>query len=143
MTKSLFRISVSFGLVGIILGIVMGIRQDFVLMPAHAHLNLLGFVTMFLSALYYRVVPEAAASGLARYQAIVSVAGAVVFPIGIACVLLGGHDRFEPVVVAGALTVFLGMALFAVIVFRSSGEVRAMPAGAERRQGAFHFENSA
>ena len=119
MIKSLFRISVSLGLIGIVLGIVMGIRQDFVLMPAHAHLNLLGFVTMFLSALYYRVVPEAAASGLARYQAIVSVAGAVVFPIGIGCVLLGGHDRFESVVVAGALTVLLGMALFAVIVFAS------------------------
>ena len=143
MIKSLFRISVSLGLIGIVLGIVMGIRQDFVLMPAHAHLNLLGFVTMFLSALYYRVVPEAAARGLARYQAIVSVAGAVVFPIGIACVLVGGHDRFEPVVVAGALTVFLGMALFAVIVFRTSSEARAMPAGADRRQRAFHFENNA
>jgi hypothetical protein len=73
MIKSLFRISVSLGLIGIVLGIVMGIRQDFALMPAHAHLNLLGFVTLFLSALYYRVVPEAAASTLARYQAIVSV----------------------------------------------------------------------
>ena len=134
--KSLFRISVSLGLIGIILGIVMGIRRDFVLMPAHAHLNLLGFVTMFLSALYYRVFPEAAASGLARYQAIVSVAGAVVFPIGIACVLLGGHDRFEPVVVAGALTVLLGMALFAVIVFRTCGQQRAMPAAAEARPRA-------
>ena len=121
MIKSLFRISVSLGLIGMVLGIVMGIRQDFVLMPAHAHLNLLGFVTMFLSALYYRAVPEAAASRLARYQAVVSVAGAIVFPVGIACVLLGGHDRFEPVVVAGALTVLLGMALFAVIVFRTSG----------------------
>ncbi len=136
MIKSLFRISVSLGLIGIVLGIVMGIRQDFVLMPAHAHLNLLGFVTMFLSALYYRVVPEAAASALARYQAIVSVAGAVVFPIGIGCVLLGGHDRFEPVVVAGALTVLLGMALFAVIVFRTSGQQRAMPAAAEGRPRA-------
>ena len=143
MIKSLFRISVSLGLIGIILGIVMGIRQDFVLMPAHAHLNLLGFVTMFLSALYYRIVPEAAASGLARYQAIVSVAGAVVFPIGIACVLLGGHDRFEPVVIAGALTVLLGMALFAVIVFRTCGQQRAMPAAAEARARALHFENSA
>jgi uncharacterized membrane protein len=143
MIKSLFRISVSLGLIGIVLGIVMGIRQDFVLMPAHAHLNLLGFVTMFLSALYYRVVPEAAASALARYQAIVSVAGAVVFPIGIACVLLGGHDRFEPVVVAGALTVLLGMALFAVIVFRTCGQQRAMPAAAEARARALHFENNA
>jgi len=143
MIKSLFRISVSLGLIGIVLGIVMGIRQDFVLMPAHAHLNLLGFVTMFLSALYYRVAPEAAASGLARYQAIVSVAGAVVFPIRIACVLLGGHDRFEPVVVAGALTVLLGMALFAVIVFRTCGQQRATPAAAEGRARALHFENNA
>ena len=142
MIKSLFRISVSLGLIGIVLGIVMGIRQDFVLMPAHAHLNLLGFVTMFLSALYYRVVPEAAASGLARYQAIVSVAGAVVFPIGIACVLVGGHDRFEPVVVAGALTVLLGMALFAVIVFRTCGHERATPAAAEGRPRVLHYENN-
>jgi len=143
MIKSLFRVSVSLGLIGIVLGIVMGIRQDFVLMPAHAHLNLLGFVTMFLSALYYRVVPEAGASGLARYQAIVSVAGAVVFPIGIACVLVGGHDRFEPVVVAGALTVLLGMALFAVIVFRTCGQERATPAAAEGRARVLHFENNA
>jgi hypothetical protein len=143
MIKSLFRISVSLGLIGIVLGIVMGIRQDFALMPAHAHLNLLGFVTLFVSALYYPVVPEAAASTLARYQAIVSVAGAVVFPIGIACVLLGGHDRFEPVVVAGALTVFLGMALFAVIVFRTCGQQRAMPVAAEARTRALHFENNA
>ena len=39
MTKSLFRISVSLAVLGMIFGIVMGIRQDFVLMPAHAHLN--------------------------------------------------------------------------------------------------------
>jgi hypothetical protein len=128
MIKWLFRISVSLGLLGMVLGIVMGIRQDFLLMPAHAHLNLLGFVTLFLSALYYRVVPEAAANPLARYQAIVSVAGAVAFPVGIACVLLGGHDRFEPVVIAGALTVFLGMALFAAIVFATSGQKRIFDA---------------
>jgi hypothetical protein len=126
MIKSLFRISVSLGLLGMALGIVMGIRQDFMLAPAHAHLNLLGFVTLFLSALYYRVVPEAAGNGLARYQAAISVAGAVMFPIGIACVLLGGHDRFEPVVVAGALTVLLGMALFVVIVYRTAGVPSAL-----------------
>jgi hypothetical protein len=71
------------------------------------------------------------------------VAGAVVFPIRIARVLLGGHDRFEPVVVAGALTVLLGMALFAVIVFRTCGQERATPATAEGRARALHFENNA
>jgi hypothetical protein len=97
MIKSLFRISVSVGLLGMAFGIFMGITLDFVLAPVHAHLNLLGFVTMFLSALYYRAFPIAASSRLARYQAVVSVVGAIVFPAGIAGVLLGGHDRFEPV----------------------------------------------
>jgi drug/metabolite transporter (DMT)-like permease len=118
--KSLFRISVSVGLTGMALGIVMGIRQDFALAPAHAHLNLLGFVTLFLSALYYRAFPQAAASRLALYQAITSVAGAILF---------GGHDRFEPVVVAGALTVFAGMLLFAVIVYRTAGSGESTAAG--------------
>jgi drug/metabolite transporter (DMT)-like permease len=104
-----------------VLGIVMGIRHDFSLMPAHAHLNLLGFVTMFLSALYYRAVPQAAASRLAQYQAVISIVGAILFPAGIACVLLGGPERFEPAVIAGALTVLLGMVLFAAIVFRTGG----------------------
>jgi hypothetical protein len=124
MIKSLFRISICLGLIGMVFGMVMGMRQDFTLAPAHAHLNLLGFVAMFLSALYYRVVPEAAADRLARYQAAVSVAGAVIFPIGIASVLLGGPERFEPLVVAGAITVLLGMVLFAVIVFRTGGAAR-------------------
>ena len=133
MIKSLFRISVSLGLVGMLFGILMGITQDFSLAPAHAHLNLLGFVVMFLSALYYRAFPQAAASKLARYQAVVSVAGAILFPIGIASVLLGGHDRFEPVVVAGALIVLLGMLLFAVIVYRTAEWPLA--SASELRQG--------
>ncbi len=128
MIKWLFRIRVLLGLIGIGLGIFMGIQQDFMLMPAHADLNLLGFVTMFLSALYYRAVPQAEVSRLARLQAIVSVAGAVAFQAGIACVILGGRDRFEAIVVAGAVTVFLSMALFAVIVLRTSGRRRALAA---------------
>ena len=118
MIKALFRVSVSLAVIGIIFGIVMGIRQDFTLVPAHAHLNLLGFVALFLSALFYRSVPEAAVTPLAWYQAMISLVGAIAFPIGIACVLLGGHS-FEPVVIAGSLIVLLGMALFAVVVFRA------------------------
>jgi hypothetical protein len=141
VVKSLFRISVSLGLLGMAFGIFMGIKQDFALAPAHAHLNLLGFVVMFLSALYYRAFPAAAASRLAPYQAIVSVVGALVFPTGIACVLLGGHDRFEPIVVGGALTVFLGMSMFAMIVFRTSHLKGTGSAEAESRPEALDSEH--
>ncbi len=119
MIRTLIGIRVSLGLIGIGLGILMGIRHDFMLVQAHAHLNLLGFVTMFLSALYYRAVPQAAGSKLARLQAIVGVAGAAAFPAGIACVVLGGRDHVGAIVVAGAVTVFVSMALFAAIVLRT------------------------
>ena len=68
MVNSLLRVSVVLGLAGMAMGIVMGIKQDFLLVPAHTHLNLLGFVTLFLSGLYYRVVPEAGASTIAKVQ---------------------------------------------------------------------------
>lgn len=120
MVSTMFRLSALLGLVGMGLGITMGIKQDFALAPAHAHLNLLGFVALFLAALYYRAVPEAGASRLAKVQGVLAMVGAVLFPVGIACVTLGDHQRFMPVVVAGSLVVFAAMALFAVIVFFTS-----------------------
>lgn len=125
MINWLFRISVSIGLAGMLSGMAMGITQNFLLAPAHAHFILLGFIVMFLSALYYRAVPEAAASRLAPVQAVVSVVGAIVFPIGICCVRLGDRIVFMPVLVAGWLTVLTGMLLFVVIVYRSSSRVPA------------------
>ena len=125
MIKWLFRISVSIGLAGMLFGMAMGITQNFLLAPAHAHFILLGYVAMFLSALYYRTVPEAAASQLAPVQAVVSVVGSFLFPIGIVCIRLGDRGRFMPVLVAGWLTVVTGMVLFVVIVYRSTGRVPA------------------
>src|ERR1043166_2925184 len=109
MVTLLFRVSVALGLAGMGLGIAMGIRQDFALAPAHAHLNLLGFVALFLAALYYRAVPEAGTRLLAKIQSGLAMFGAVLFPVGIACVTLGDHQRFMPVVVAGSLGVFAAM----------------------------------
>ena len=125
MVKTLVGIRVLLGLIGIGLGICMGIRDDLMLMQTHAHLHLLGFVTMFLSALYYRAVPQAAGSKLARLQAIVSVVGAAAFPAGIACVVLGGRDHVGSILLAGAGTVLLSMALFAVTLFHASSRERA------------------
>jgi len=123
MIKWLFRISVSIGLFGMLGGMAMGITQNFILAPAHAHFILLGFIVMFLSALYYRTVPEAATNKLASVQAFISIVGAFLFPLGIVCVRLGDRSLFMPVLVAGWLVVVTGMLMFVVIVFRSTGRV--------------------
>ena len=39
-------------LIGMLAGVVMGMQQDFTLAPAHAHLNLVGGVLLFMFGLY-------------------------------------------------------------------------------------------
>lgn len=115
IASNLLRVSVILILVGMVMGIAMGISQDFRLRPAHAHLNLVGFVMLFLAGLYYHAVPQAAASVLAKWHAWIAVIGAVIFPIGIGAVVLGGI-KYEPFVIGGSLIVLAGTALFTVIV---------------------------
>src|ERR1035437_628586 len=105
-------------LVGMLAGIAMGIQQNFMLAPAHAHLNLIGGVLLFLFGLYYRLVPAAGTSTLAKVQGWLHMIGAVLFPAGVAVVLLKGPS-FEAAPIAGSLIVVAAMALFVVIVFRT------------------------
>jgi hypothetical protein len=112
-------VSVVILLAGMLAGIDMGIRQDFVLAPAHAHLNLVGGVLLFLFGLYYRLIPAAGASMLAKVQGWLHIVGGILFPAGVAMVLLKGPS-FEAAPIVGSLIVVAAMALFAVIVFRTS-----------------------
>jgi hypothetical protein len=105
------------------LGIGMGVTQDFRLVPAHAHLNLVGAVVPFLAGLYYQAVPQAAKGWFAQVHVCIVVAAALVFPIGIGAVLLGGAV-YEPVAVAGGLLAFLGTLLFAIIVSCNGARAR-------------------
>ena len=106
-------------LIGMLAGIAMGIRQDFALAPAHAHLNLVGGVLLFVFGLYYRLVPAAGRTGLAKVQGWLHIVGAILFPAGIALVVLKGTSYIAAPVI-GSLIVVAAMALFAVIVFRSA-----------------------
>ena len=106
-------------LVGMLAGIAMGIAQNFVLAPAHAHLNLVGGVLLFLFGLYYRLVPAAGTTTLAKVQGWLHMVGAILFPAGVAAVLLKGPS-VEAAPIAGSLLVVAAMALFAVIVFRNA-----------------------
>jgi hypothetical protein len=106
-------------LVGMLAGIAMGIAQNFVLAPAHAHLNLIGGVLLFLFGLYYRLVPAAGTTTLAKVQGWLHMVGAILFPAGVAAVLLKGPS-VEAAPIAGSLLVVASMALFAVIVFRTA-----------------------
>lgn len=112
-------VSVVILVIGMLAGIVMGIEQNFALEAAHAHLNLVGGVLLFLFGLYYRLFPAAGQSPLAKIQGWLHIIGGILFPVGVAIVILKGNS-YVAFPIVGSLIVIVATALFAVIVFRTS-----------------------
>ena len=97
------------------MGIWMGIARDFTLSPVHAHVNLLGWVTLAAYGLIHRVYPSLGASRLAGTQCALAVASSVAMPAGIALAMLA-HN---PVVaIAAAFGVLTATLMFAAMFVR-------------------------
>lgn len=60
-----FKIAVVYFVIAILLGLLMGILHDFSLTSVHAHLNLLGWVSMVLFGAIDHFYPDASKNGLA------------------------------------------------------------------------------
>ncbi len=113
-------------LIGVSLGIYMGISHDHVLAPVHVHLNLIGWVSMFLFGLFYKVHPSSIGT-LAIAQVLLSAVGYTAMLSGLSGLsglLITSHPAFQPLTVGGSLMVWAGFALFACIVVRVSVPAR-------------------
>ncbi|MDF2812013.1 MAG: hypothetical protein K0S56_3044 [Microvirga sp.] len=122
-----FRLAVLFVIVGMAMGIGMAASQDHSIMPAHAHLNLLGWVSLFLFGIYYERRPKLDTSRLALIQVSVWSIGTVVLTIAVAAIHLG-YTAADPVAAVASLMVLGAMLLFAYFVFRPGASVAAGPA---------------
>ena len=112
-----FRLAVLFIIVGIAMGIGMAASQNHAIMPAHAHLNLLGWVSLFLFGIYYERRPTLDTSRLALIQVGVWSVGTVLLTVAVAALHLG-YAAFEPIAAISSLIVLAAMLLFAYFVFR-------------------------
>jgi hypothetical protein len=110
------RVAVLYALLAMALGIAMGISEDHSQMPTHAHLNLVGWVSMAIYALVYRQWPAAAQSKLALIHFWTANAGAILLNLGVYG-LMSGNAALAPVAVAGSLVTIAGMLIFAFIVY--------------------------
>jgi hypothetical protein len=100
---------------GATLGIVMGAREDFQLVPVHAHLNLAGWASLALFGLTYRAYPELAATRLAAYHFIVSGIASVLLPIGIGFAVLRNSPGLA---IFASILWLLGVLMFLVQLIR-------------------------
>lgn len=110
---------------GAVLGITMGMKQDFQLTPVHAHLNLAGWASLALFGLTYRAYPQLASTKLAGLHFIVSATGSVLLPIGIGLAVLRNSPGLA---IVGAMLWLLGVLIFLAQLVRLLGGRNEAPA---------------
>lgn len=120
-----FIVGAAAALLGMGMGIAMGITQDFTLAPVHAHLNLLGWVSMMLYGLYYRGLARPVARA-AWMQVTTATIGFVAMTVGL-WLHVPGHvsEAAESVLVAGALLAIGSMILFMIILIHNLADLRS------------------
>ncbi len=120
-----FRLAICWLLAGITLGLVMAASHDHSLFPAHAHMNLLGWVTMCIFAVFYRLVPAAAASKLAKFHFWIYVPSHLVQMVAL-LMLLRGNASIEPVLAIASFAVAAGVIVFAVNLWKHTAGTAAV-----------------
>lgn len=115
------KAAVVYFIMGVGLGIYMGASGDHVLIPVHAHFNLLGWVSLALIGLIYRQFPKAGSHRLARVQFWLHNVGllvAMVLLIG----LLRGNTALDPLIGVASVVIGASVILFAINVFQNMTE---------------------
>jgi hypothetical protein len=107
------------GVIGMCFGIWMGTHGDatFVYAPVHAHINLVGWVSMFLFGLWYKHHPAVAGATLAQVHYWCALVGVICLAIGIY-----GNIASTPVAVLaipGSLLTLLSLLIFTWNVARN------------------------
>jgi peptidoglycan/LPS O-acetylase OafA/YrhL len=128
-----FKLAVLFIIVGMAMGIGMAVTQNHAIMPAHAHLNLLGWVSLFLFGIYYERRPALDTSRSAMIQVVLWSVGTVILTIAVAAIHLG-YPAADPFAGIASLIVLVAILMFAYFIFRpmriaaSGPSVRLTPA---------------
>jgi len=120
-----FKAAVIFALAGMSWGIIMAASHNHATLPAHAHLNLLGWVSLFLFGIYYRLNPALDESRAALVQVGVWIIGTLVLASAVG-VIYSGHPDAEPVAIVGSFAILADMIFFAVLVFRPQAKASKM-----------------
>lgn len=116
LARSCWVSAALYALVGMGFGIWMAASGNHLYSSAHAHLNLLGWVSIALFGAYYTLFPQAAASTLAKVQLGCMHLGTILMFPG---VILAINGAGEGLAKAGSLFAIISMVLFAFIAAKT------------------------
>jgi peptidoglycan/LPS O-acetylase OafA/YrhL len=112
-----FRAAVLLVVAGMIWGITMAISENHQTMPAHAHLNLLGWVSLFLFGVFYHLHPAMDRSRVAIVQVWIWIGATVLLSIAVGMIYTG-RAIGDPIAAIASIVILADMLLFGWLVFR-------------------------
>lgn len=106
-------------IVGVMLGMKMGAAQDFTIAPVHAHVNLLGYVTMFIFGFTYHFFPKMRDHVLATVHFWLHQTCVPILLILLYLVLTGAIEGSSLDIIAPILEglILIGFAMFSYLIF--------------------------
>jgi hypothetical protein len=118
VSAAFFAMGVVYLLAGMAWGMQMGASEDFALAPAHAHLNLLGWVTMAIYGTFYALTQASLSPRLAWTNFALSAGGVALMIPSLALFLKTTDTKFLPPLIASEVITVAGLLVFAVSVYR-------------------------
>jgi len=118
VSAAFFALGVVCLFIGMCMGAQMGASEDFTLMPAHAHLNLLGWVTMAIYGTFYALTHASLKPKLAWTNFALAALGVVVMIPSLALYLPAHDAKFIPGIMVGEIATLLSLLTFAISVYR-------------------------
>ena len=112
---------------GMVLGEYMGTHEDFALAPLHAHINLLGWVTLALYGTFYTLTKDTYSPKLAWTNYVLSTVGVLAMIPMLALLLTApdGAKQYGPLAGAAGGIALLRLLVFLISAFRELLRKRA------------------
>jgi len=112
--RNFFILALAYAICGMLLGLYMGISQDHLQMPTHAHTMVLGWLMSGFFAFFYHLFPDIGRSRLAMVHFWFTAATGIVLLVSLYFVI-GGNTELEPVTGISSILFFVALLLFAWI----------------------------
>lgn len=120
-----FKAAITFLILGIVMGLQMSISGEHNVIGAHAHTNLLGWVTMGIFGGYYALNPAKAETRLATIH-FWSYVGSVTVMAPSLYLLYLGYPAFEVPLAIASIVALLSVIVFAVVVFSTAQDIKSI-----------------
>ena len=121
MSNWFLRIAVLYFIAGVAVGLGMAMSGVTILRPVHVHLNLLGWVSMMLFGLFYRAVPAAAETKLAKAHFWTYVPAHFVQMVTLT-MYYSGNQAVDPILGLSSMVVGAAVLCFAVVLWKHTGK---------------------